>query len=86
MKGAKPGWGVAQQLASRLNKECMGRLWISVYSEYSPDTNVEAYHIIAKHPTTGEPRFRRLVTTNELLSEEGVELLMTQLYLVEPPT
>ena len=89
----KPAWQVADQLVHSLSIKCP-RLQFSVYVNYPVASTVttttlqqeEAYHIIAKNPVTGAIRFRRLVPLRELMSREGHDLLMAQLFLVEPPT
>jgi len=85
-----PGWQVAKNLADLLNSD-FKRLYFSVYVDYPsttqyPQPKEEAYFIVAKHPLTNELRFRRRITLNELMTEEGYQLLVAQLYLVEPPT
>jgi len=84
--GKPAGWAVSENIAHMLAKEFKNQLHFSVYREYQAIRDVEEYHIVAKHPRTGEIRFRRLVSLRELMTDEGNKLLFTQLYLVIPPT
>jgi len=85
VEGKRPGWGVASQLQQGLHERCP-RLKFSVYADYSANSNLEAYHIIAKNPQTNAILFRRLMPVEALMNQQEYDLLMAQLYLVEPPT
>lgn len=79
------GWMRAANLREQLQAKCP-RLHISVYVHYEHDKSESGLYIKARHRQTNAIRFTKLLTFEELETKEGNDLLMTQLFLVEPPT
>jgi hypothetical protein len=85
---ARPGWRVAINLKDTLSRACPN-LRIEVFVDYGlttqyPQEIEEAYFIVVRDKITNAIRFRRRVPLQELMSDEGHNLLMSQLWLVEP--
>jgi hypothetical protein len=78
------GWLRAANLREQLQARCP-RLRIAVYVHYEHDRDETGLFIKARHPQTNAIRFTKLLTFEEIKDQKQYELLMSQLWLVEPP-
>lgn len=75
--------GVGQNLTKLLMRE-YPTLEVSVRRAH--ELAGDMYLVKARDRQTGAVRLARIVSLAELLTDEGYELLVTQLWLAEPPT
>ena len=78
------GWMHAAHVRENLQARCV-RLRISVYVHYEHDKSETGLYIKARHPSTNAIRFTKLLTFEEIKNPAQYELLLSQLWLVEPP-
>ncbi len=78
-------WTRAANLREQLQLRCP-RFRVAVYVHYDDARNEAGLFIKARHWQTNAIRFTKLLTFEELENQAAYDLLMTQLWLVEPPT
>ena len=78
------GWLNAAHVREKLQAR-VSRLRIQVYVHYTENAQEGGLFIKARHPATNAIRFTKQLTFEEVKDEKQFELLLSQLWLVEPP-